>query len=122
MCLKRIDKCNMATCNLSQIKSFSTIFCEACGKGYMGPNCETKCPYPLYGEVCQMSCNCIDKNCDPVNGCNQWLSTGIDMISISLKLTGHFKPFTNIQLYVKLCIHHLFQSIQRLIQKTSTTR
>lgn len=49
--------------------------CISCGKGYMGPNCETKCPYPSYGEVCQMSCNCIDKNCDPVNGCNQWLST-----------------------------------------------
>lgn len=69
----------------------------------------------MYGEGCQMRCDCIDEVCDPVNGCNQWLSTGIDMILISLYLIFHFQPFTNLQLYVKFRIHHLFQSIQRLI-------
>lgn len=56
------------------------MFCQACGKGYTGLNCEIKCPYPLYGKGCQMRCDCIDEVCDPVNGCSQWLSTGIDMI------------------------------------------
>lgn len=80
----------MATCNTPQIESFFIIFCQACGKGHMGFNCEIKCPYPLYGEDCQMRCDCIDEVCDPVNGCNQWLSTGIDMILISLYLICQF--------------------------------
>lgn len=86
----RIITCDMATCNTPQIESFFIIFCQACGKGHTGFNCEIKCPYPLYGEDCQMRCDCIDKVCDPVNGCNQWLSTGIDMILISLYLICQF--------------------------------
>lgn len=45
--------------------------CIPCNKGYMGSNCEATCPFPTYGEGCQMKCNCIDKDCDPVNGCNK---------------------------------------------------
>lgn len=37
----------------------------------MGSNCEATCPFPTYGGGCQMKCNCIDKDCDPVNGCNK---------------------------------------------------
>eukprot|EP00105_Crassostrea_gigas_P044454 XP_019928602.1 PREDICTED: uncharacterized protein LOC105342502 [Crassostrea gigas] len=43
--------------------------CIPCDKGYMGPNCESECPFPSYGEGCQMICNCIEKVCDPANGC-----------------------------------------------------
>lgn len=42
----------------------------------MGLNCEIKCPFPLYGFHCQMICNCLDKLCDPVNGCKR-STTGI---------------------------------------------
>ncbi|XP_065929792.1 multiple epidermal growth factor-like domains protein 11 isoform X2 [Magallana gigas] len=44
--------------------------CIPCDKGYMGPNCEIRCLFPSYGEGCQMICNCIEKDCDPANGCN----------------------------------------------------
>uniref|UniRef100_A0A8W8M4T1 EGF-like domain-containing protein n=1 Tax=Magallana gigas TaxID=29159 RepID=A0A8W8M4T1_MAGGI len=44
--------------------------CIPCDKGYRGNNCEEKCPFPSYGVDCQMKCNCIDKGCDPANGCN----------------------------------------------------
>lgn len=42
-----------------------------------------------------MKCNCIDKVCDPVNGCNL-SSTGIDITLISYYLTCHFQPSSNI--------------------------
>lgn len=35
----------------------------------MGLSCESKCPFPSYGLGCQSHCNCIDKDCDPANGC-----------------------------------------------------
>lgn len=55
--------------------SFILIACE---KGYIGPNCKIKCPFPLYGFHCQMICNCIAKYCDPVNGCER-STTGMQM-------------------------------------------
>lgn len=91
----------MATSNTSQIELFFINFCQACGKGYTGLNCEIKCPYPLYGKGCQMRCDCIDEVCDPVNGCSQWLSTGIDMIFNFIIITNI--PFSAIYKHTAVC-------------------
>lgn len=40
-----------------------------CKVGYFGPNCDTKCVYPSYGNDCQSKCNCKDTYCDHVEGC-----------------------------------------------------
>lgn len=50
---------------------YSIIIYLACANGYMGLRCGTKCPFPLYGHGCQLTCNCIDKDCDHVTGCIQ---------------------------------------------------
>lgn len=62
----------------------------------MGPNCESECPFPSYGEGCQMICNCIEKVCDPANGCYN-SSTGVHMFLIALNLVCH------LQFYTKVC-------------------
>lgn len=41
----------------------------ACKYGYRGTNCKTKCPFPLYGEDCQLTCDCVEKDCDHAFGC-----------------------------------------------------
>lgn len=43
--------------------------CILCKVGYFGPNCDTKCVYPSYGNDCQSKCNCKDTYCDHVEGC-----------------------------------------------------
>uniref|UniRef100_K1Q0L2 Uncharacterized protein n=1 Tax=Magallana gigas TaxID=29159 RepID=K1Q0L2_MAGGI len=42
-----------------------------CGPGYYGKNCEDKCPFPLYGLKCFLSCNCAKRVCHHVDGCKQ---------------------------------------------------
>lgn len=77
--------------------TFSIIIWLACDKGYTGPNCEMKCPHPLYGESCQMICNCIGKICDPVNGCNITSSGILHVFLIAYFLVCH------LQLYINVC-------------------
>lgn len=60
----------------------------------MGSNCEATCPFPTYGEGCQMKCNCIHKDCDPVNGCNK-SSTGVYMFLNALYQLCRLELFTN---------------------------
>lgn len=60
----------------------------------MGSNCEATCPFPTYGEGCQMKCNCIDKDCDPVNGCNK-SSSGVHMFLNALYLLCRLQLFIN---------------------------
>lgn len=75
----------------------------ACGKGYTGPTCKIKCPFPSYGVDCQMICNCTDKECNPANGCNN-LSTGVHTFLIALYLECHLQLYTN----VKIVIYNIF--------------
>lgn len=48
--------------------------CIPCDKGYTGLNCEVVCPFPSFGLDCQSICNCTKTKCDPVNGCNGYLT------------------------------------------------
>lgn len=48
-----------------------SIICIACGKGFLGVNCDTNWPYPMYGEECQSKCYCNKTNCDHVVGCTE---------------------------------------------------
>ena len=41
-----------------------------CQPGYTGQNCDLHCRYPSFGQDCQEDCNCDEKFCDTVNGCN----------------------------------------------------
>ncbi|XP_062604443.1 uncharacterized protein LOC134266232 [Saccostrea cucullata] len=45
--------------------------CIKCREGYLGLNCEKKCPYPTYGVDCQKVCNCIESECDITYGCKK---------------------------------------------------
>lgn len=54
----------------------SLILYIECMPGYTGPNCETRCPYPTYGNRCQGYCNCSTDMCAESTGCRS-LTTGI---------------------------------------------
>lgn len=41
----------------------------ACNIGYHGQQCESQCPYPLYGNHCQMVCMCKENDCHYAHGC-----------------------------------------------------
>ncbi|XP_056013746.1 cell death abnormality protein 1-like [Ostrea edulis] len=40
-----------------------------CPLGFIGTDCEKQCPYPGYGEHCQMTCNCEEQYCNHTTGC-----------------------------------------------------
>lgn len=40
-----------------------------CPKGYYGDDCDKKCPYPNYGQYCSQICDCLEQNCNNVDGC-----------------------------------------------------
>lgn len=42
---------------------------EGCPVGYVGSQCQTPCPFPLYGQFCQTSCNCESSECNYIEGC-----------------------------------------------------
>lgn len=44
--------------------------------GFNGINCTEKCPFPTYGNRCQMLCKCNKDQCDVSTGCST-LSEGI---------------------------------------------
>lgn len=44
--------------------------CLGCKKGFIGTNCDIKCPFPMYGQGCQSACSCTAIACDHINGCN----------------------------------------------------
>lgn len=48
------------------------IICKACDKGYVGQNCDIKCPYLFNGYDCQSMCDRDFTYCDHVNGCKQF--------------------------------------------------
>lgn len=73
------------------------IICLACDKGYTGPDCAMRCPFPSYGEGCQMKCTCFDKICDLVNGCNITSSDILHVFLIAFFLMCH------LQLYINVC-------------------
>lgn len=45
--------------------------CIPCSAGYYGKNCNDKCPFPHFGLKCLLSCDCAERNCNHVDGCNQ---------------------------------------------------
>lgn len=46
----------------------------ACEIGYLGKDCDVKCPFPSYGNECQLRCTCEETDCDFVNGCRRSLN------------------------------------------------
>ncbi|XP_062582965.1 uncharacterized protein LOC134244730, partial [Saccostrea cucullata] len=51
--------------------------CTKCNIGYTGRNCEEKCPYPTYGEICQQLCECNESLCDISTGCKSNISSTV---------------------------------------------
>ncbi|XP_062597957.1 protein draper-like [Saccostrea cucullata] len=43
--------------------------CTECNPGYFGTNCMERCPFPLYGKLCNRSCNCSEDDCNYDTGC-----------------------------------------------------
>lgn len=43
--------------------------CIECSTGYYWVNCSRRCPYPLYGDLCDNACFCARYQCDFKNGC-----------------------------------------------------
>nr|XP_022294292.1 scavenger receptor class F member 1-like [Crassostrea virginica] len=41
-----------------------------CSLGYTGNRCEIPCRYPGFGKGCQSDCNCTEKLCNHITGCN----------------------------------------------------
>lgn len=41
-----------------------------CTPGFSGINCTEKCPFPTYGNRCQMLCKCNKDECDVSTGCS----------------------------------------------------
>lgn len=50
--------------------NYQRCFIE-CRVGYIGTNCSEPCPYNSYGKGCQMTCNCIQDDCDFALGCKK---------------------------------------------------
>lgn len=70
------------------------IICIDCDKGYFGPNCDVKCPFPVYGYDCRSACDCNVTYCDHVNGCIQYSGGKISYYSIVLCVSyGRFEGF-----------------------------
>lgn len=65
--------CNrgQAVCIVGYLWDQTIQKCIPCGPGYYGKNCEDKCPFPLYGLKCFLSCNCAKRVCHHVDGCKQ---------------------------------------------------
>lgn len=41
-----------------------------CDAGKFGPRCEKVCPYPYYGNLCVLKCDCNENLCNTSNGCS----------------------------------------------------
>lgn len=78
----------------------------ACDKGYTGHNCEDVCPFPSYGLDCQSICNCAETQCNPVNGCNGYLTGFVNKKKI-FGFIFESKKFVNTD-YILLTVFSLF--------------
>lgn len=75
--------------------------------GYTGLNCATRCPYPLYGNICQEYCHCSIDTCDAFTGCRS-LATGQPYFPyICLQLINCM--FTNSYVFQKKNIIFIFK-------------
>ncbi|XP_022292637.2 uncharacterized protein LOC111103574 isoform X3 [Crassostrea virginica] len=45
--------------------------CTSCMDGFIGRNCNVKCPPPSYGQECQLECKCQPSVCHHVFGCRR---------------------------------------------------
>lgn len=79
----------------------------------MGLSCESKCTFPSYGLGCQSHCNCIDKDCDPANGCRH-SSRGTYASNYSIS-SMQFASY--IQFHVKCCRHHFFKGSEHFFNR-----
>lgn len=52
----------------AELIKFSIITSE-CSTGYYWVNCSRRCPYPLYGDLCDYACSCKRYLCDFQSGC-----------------------------------------------------
>lgn len=52
-----------------QIFNDNQSFTLECKAGYFGNKCKHLCRYPNYGKLCQIVCNCTEKDCDHISGC-----------------------------------------------------
>lgn len=69
-----------------------------------------------------MRCNCIEKVCDPVNGCNI-TSTGVYMFLIELNLVCHLHFYTKVckVSYLSLILEYPMTSLMGFGDKFVTT-
>ncbi|XP_056016761.1 multiple epidermal growth factor-like domains protein 10 [Ostrea edulis] len=45
--------------------------CVSCALGYFGMHCPEQCPFPSFGNECQLSCNCSKHQCNHAKGCQK---------------------------------------------------
>lgn len=67
--------------------------CTLCDKGFRGKNCNTKCPYPTYGEECQYICKCNITHCNHVSGCTE-ASEGFNLFKEQFSKHINYKTVT----------------------------
>ncbi|XP_078341088.1 uncharacterized protein LOC111105804 isoform X3 [Crassostrea virginica] len=48
---------------------FNGLICTECPAGFLGDNCVSLCPYPLYGVHCNETCDCSKPACHHAYGC-----------------------------------------------------
>nr|XP_022295903.1 multiple epidermal growth factor-like domains protein 11 isoform X2 [Crassostrea virginica] len=48
---------------------FNKLICTECPAGLFGRNCSAFCPYPLYGVLCNETCDCSNSSCHHAYGC-----------------------------------------------------
>lgn len=91
----------------------------ACKWGYRGTNCETKCPFPLYGEDCQLTCDCIKKDCDHASGCKGIsIKNTVLLFCIVLHCSVCILVSFSFSFYIKI---HLNSSVKMIFKFTYIT-
>ncbi|XP_056016789.1 multiple epidermal growth factor-like domains protein 11 [Ostrea edulis] len=48
----------------------NTLNITICPIGYTGEKCKLPCPFPNYGDGCQIECSCAEELCSHINGCS----------------------------------------------------
>lgn len=67
------------------VTSICKQYSLACDIGYIGINCDVRCPFHYFGLDCQSTCNCSEENCDYVKGCRHSTS-GMFYVWLNLPL------------------------------------
>lgn len=51
--------------------SYVVLCFVGCPAGVYGSRCNITCPFPTFGQGCLKTCNCLEDQCDYINGCKK---------------------------------------------------